>query len=189
MKRRFVPIALLGWWRHWEQAPVAGAVIRLEHRQLPLEAEDRCRDHGDLQAHARVVEQVARGEVVEAVDDDVVARHDLHDVRRVEPDRVLVDLHVRVELADRLLRRVHLRHADPLAGAGLPEPAAVSILPAQLPLLERARRETRSPQRGATLLATVTKSEAIHVAVERLLVHCRRREPIFRACLRRSAKH
>ena len=84
----------------------------MEDRQLALEAEDGGRDHRGLRAHACVVEQVARGEVVEAVDDHVVALDDLHDVLGAEPDRVLLDVHVRVDLVDGDLRRVDLGHAD-----------------------------------------------------------------------------
>src|SRR5919199_1123104 len=56
-------------WRERE----AGALVGVEDRQLPLEPEDRGGDDGNLEPHARVVEQVARREVVEAVDDHVVA--------------------------------------------------------------------------------------------------------------------
>src|SRR3954447_3892760 len=99
-----------------EQAAVARAVVRLEDAKLPLEAEDRGRHDRDLEAHRRVVEQVARGEVVDAVDDDVPALDDLHDVRGVEARLVLDDLHVGVQRLDLLLGRVDLRHADAVGG-------------------------------------------------------------------------
>src|SRR5262249_30118396 len=106
----------LGWRRLPEQAAVAGALVGLEHRQLPVEAEDRGGHDGDLQTHAGVVEQVAGGEVVEAVDDDVVAANDLEDVRSVDPHRVLDDVDVGVERVDRLLGGVDLGNADPRGG-------------------------------------------------------------------------
>ena len=56
---------------------------------------------------------------------------------------------------------------DPQGGA-LPEPDVVSILPARLPLIERARRELRSPQREAVLLAAVLTTERVHIEIERL---------------------
>ena len=54
------------------QAAVARALVGDEGRELPVEAEDR-RVHDRLAlAHGGVVQQVARGEVVGAVDDHVV---------------------------------------------------------------------------------------------------------------------
>src|SRR5215467_7959455 len=60
-------------------------------------------------------------------------------------------------------------YVDPLAAPSLPEPAMISILPAHLPLLERARRELKNPEREAILLAAVTTSERLHIEIERLL--------------------
>ena len=60
-------------------------------------------------------------------------------------------------------------YVDPFAGAVLPQPAMLSILPAHLPLLERARRELKNPEREAVLLAAVTTTERLHIAIERLL--------------------
>jgi uncharacterized membrane protein YgaE (UPF0421/DUF939 family) len=53
-----------------------------------------------------------------------------------------------------------------------PQPA-VSILPVHLPLLERARRETKNPEREAILLAAVTITERLHIEIERLLAIAR----------------
>ena len=102
----------LGRRRSRVEAAVARALVGVEDRQLALEAEDRRRDDRGLEPHARVVQQVARREVVEAVDDHVVPLDDLHDVVGAEPDGVLLDLHVRVDLVDRDLGGVDLRHAD-----------------------------------------------------------------------------
>ena len=104
----------LGRRRHGVQAAVARAVVRLEDGELAVEPEDRGRHHGDVEPHRRVVEQVARREVVDAVDDHVVAVDDLHDVGGVQADGVLDDLDVRVERGDRRLGRVDLRRADRL---------------------------------------------------------------------------
>ena len=73
--------------RRREEAAVARPVGRREHRRLPLEAEHRAVDVRLPEQHARVVRQVARGEVVGAVDDEVVAADDLERVRRGEPRR------------------------------------------------------------------------------------------------------
>jgi uncharacterized membrane protein YccC len=64
-------------------------------------------------------------------------------------------------------------YLDPLAATALPQPAVVSILPAQLPLLERAKRELDDLQREAILLAAVTTTERLHIEIERLLVIAR----------------
>jgi uncharacterized membrane protein YccC len=72
----------------------------------------------------------------------------------------------------RLAAIVHA-YLDPLAAPVLPQSAVVSILPAQLPLLERARRELKNPERAAILLAAVTTTERLHMEIERLLVIAR----------------
>ena len=90
--------------------------MRCEHRQLPVEPEDRRRDHRDPEPDRGVVQQVARGEVVDAVDDHVVALDDLHDVGGVEAGVVLDDLDVGVQRVDRLLGGVDLRDTDAVVG-------------------------------------------------------------------------
>ena len=67
------------------------------------------------------------------------------------------------------LAEVGRAYVDPLAATVLPPPAVVSILPVHLPLLERARRELKHPEREAILLAGVTTTERLHVEIERLL--------------------
>jgi uncharacterized membrane protein YccC len=64
-------------------------------------------------------------------------------------------------------------YVDPLAATVLPPPAVLSILPVHLPLLERARRELKHPEREAILLAGVTTTERLHVEIERLLAIAR----------------
>ena len=60
----------------------------------------------------RVVEQVARREVVGAVEDDVVAVDDVEHVVGAEAHVVGHDVHVGVEHRERLLRAVDLALAD-----------------------------------------------------------------------------
>ena len=67
---------------------------------------------GDAELHRRVVHEEAGGEVVGAVDDDVVAREDVHDVVGAEAHVVGDDVHVGVEQRERLLGRVDLAVAD-----------------------------------------------------------------------------
>jgi len=60
-------------------------------------------------------------------------------------------------------------YLDPLGATVLPQPAVLSILPVHLPLLERARRELKNPEREAVLLAALTTTERLHIEIERLL--------------------
>ena len=80
----------LGGRRLGHHAPVARPDVRMEHRRLTLEPEDRSVDDRDALLERRVVQEVARREVVGAVDDDVVAVDDVEHVARVEP-RVVRD--------------------------------------------------------------------------------------------------
>jgi hypothetical protein len=68
-------------------------------------------------------------------------------------------------------------YLNPLATPVLPQSAVVSILPVQLPLLERARRELKNPEREAILLAAVTTTECLHIEIERLLAIARENVP------------
>ncbi len=70
--------------------------------------------HRDAELHAGVVEQVARREVVGAVDDHVVSGDDVHDVGGRQPRVVGDDVDVGVEHRQRLLGRVDLAVADPV---------------------------------------------------------------------------
>ena len=72
----------LGRGRLREEAAVARALERLEDRELALEAEDRGVHDRDAVTQAGVVEEVARGEVVRAVDDHVDALEQAVDVLR-----------------------------------------------------------------------------------------------------------
>jgi hypothetical protein len=75
------------------EAAVARAVERLEHRELALEPVDRGVDDGDPGEDRRVVQRVARLELVGPVEDDVVSGDDL-DVGVGEHLLVGDDLHV-----------------------------------------------------------------------------------------------
>ena len=73
---------------------------------------------------------------------------------------------------DRLRERlvaIGRAYVDPLGATVLPQPAVLSILPVHLPLLERARRELKNPQRETILQAAVTTTERLHIEIERLL--------------------
>ena len=102
----------LGRRRLREEAAVARALVGLEHGQLALEAEDRGVHDRDAVAQAGVVEQVARREVVGAVDDHVDALEQPVDVLRRQPLAVGDHVHVGVQLLDALPGRLRLGHAD-----------------------------------------------------------------------------
>ena len=151
-----------------EQAAVAGAVVGLEHRQLAVEAEDRGGHDGDLQAHGGVVEQVARGEVVDAVDDHVVALDDLHDVGGVQAHRVLDDLDVGVERVDRLLGGVDLGDADALGGVDHLALEVGEVDDVVVDDAERADAGGGEVERGRR--AEAAGAEQQHLRVEQLLL-------------------
>ncbi len=103
----------LGRRRRREEAAVARALVRLEDRHLALEAVDRAVHDRDPVPDRRVVDEVARREVVGAVDDDVPAvGEDPVDVLGGEPLLVGDHLDVRVQRLDRPLGRLDLRPAE-----------------------------------------------------------------------------
>ncbi len=104
----------LGRRRLGDEAPVAGTVIGVEHRDLALEAEDRPVDDRDPLEQRGVVDQVAGREVVRPVDDGVVAVDDVEDVVRAQAHVVGDDVHVGVQRGQRLLGRVDLALAHPV---------------------------------------------------------------------------
>ena len=84
-------------------------------------------------------------------------------------------LHSLADTLDRQRQRltaIGRAYFDSGAATEWPQPA-VSILPVHLPLLERARREIKNPQREAILLAAVTITERLHIEIERLLAIAR----------------
>ena len=52
----------------------------MEDRGLPLKAEDGAIDIRLIEQHARVIHEIARGEVVRAIDDDVVIAEEIERV-------------------------------------------------------------------------------------------------------------
>src|SRR5207247_5344757 len=89
-----------------------GALERHEHRRLAIEAEDAAVDVRLAQQNAGVVDEVARREVIGAVDDNVVRLQDVEGVGRGQLRLVEVDLHLRVDRLQAVLRRLELGSAD-----------------------------------------------------------------------------
>ena len=99
-------------WRLAEETAIARRICGREHRCLSLEAIDAAVHVRLAEQHARVVHEIARLEVVGAVDDDVVRPDDLERVARCERRLVRLDLDVRIEILDAVARRVELALAD-----------------------------------------------------------------------------
>src|SRR3546814_8542263 len=90
------------------------AQMRLEGGKLAVEAQDRRRHQGLLQAIAGVVDQEAGVEIVAAVGDDVVTGEQPLRIRLGQPLAVLDDAHMRVERRKRRRGTLGLLRADPL---------------------------------------------------------------------------
>ena len=97
-----------------EAEPVGGVLP--EHRHLPLEAVDRTPHVRLARQYRGVVDQVAGGEVVGAVQDQVVLLEQVDRVVRLQPDLVQPHLDQRVDLPDGVTRALGLGPAD----VGLP---------------------------------------------------------------------
>ena len=94
------------------QAPVAGSADRRKHRRLPFEAEDAAVGVGNLEEHARVVDEIPRSEVVGAIEDDVVALEELECIRRGQARLVGLDMHLGVDRGQAVASGLQLRAAD-----------------------------------------------------------------------------
>src|SRR5207302_3369139 len=94
------------------EAPVARSLLRVEHRDLAVEPENRAIDVGLTEQHARVIHEIASGEIIGAVDDDVEPPEDLEGVAGREPLAKRFDLYVRIDVPQALARRVDLRRPD-----------------------------------------------------------------------------
>ena len=98
--------------RHRVEVAVVGAVLVPEDADLALEPVDRAPHVRLAEQHAGVVDQVAGGEVVRPVQDQVVRPEDVQRVVGVQPLLVQDHVDVRVDLGDRLLRRQRLGLAE-----------------------------------------------------------------------------
>ena len=99
------------WWLGIEAA-VARPFLRVKNRGLPVEAEDRAVDVRLAEEHAGVVDEVARGKVVRAVEDDVVVAQDVECVLGGQRAVVRHDVDVGIEVEQPRACRIQLRRAD-----------------------------------------------------------------------------
>ena len=90
----------------------SGGAVLPEDRHLTLEAVDRPPDVGLARQHRGIVHQITGGEVVGAVENQVVLLEQLDGVVRLQPNLVQPDLDERVDLLDRVARTLRLRPAD-----------------------------------------------------------------------------
>src|SRR6476659_2539781 len=88
----------------------------LEGRKLAVELADRRSHQGLFRKVAGVADEIARGEIVTAVGDEVVARDEFERVVRRDPMWMLHDVDMRVEALHRLARARRLADADPCRG-------------------------------------------------------------------------
>src|SRR5690606_40017976 len=91
--------------------------LRNERGHLSIEAENAPVNHRDVLEDARIVDEIARREVVDAVDDYVPTFvEDAIDVLARESLLILDDVDVRVEPLERYFRAVDLGHAQAVRG-------------------------------------------------------------------------
>ena len=91
---------------------VGARLVRAQRGERAVEGADRGGDQRLVGEVASVGDQIARGEIVGAVGDDVVARNQIERVRRGQPRHVGFHRHMRIEPRDGRLRAVDLAHAD-----------------------------------------------------------------------------
>ena len=116
----------------------------------------------------RVVDEVARGEVVGAVDDHVVAVDDVEHVVGAEADVVRDHVDVGVQLGEGLLRRVDLALAD---AVHVVQDLALQVRrvdDVHVDDAERADARSREVERGGR--AEAARTEQQHAALEQLLL-------------------
>src|SRR5690349_11693096 len=94
------------------QAAIAGAVFIREYGGLPFETENGSVHIRLLQQNAGIVHQVTSGEVVGAVNDDVVVAKNVQRVFAVQRDIILFNLQIRIDVLHFLGGGIELFAAD-----------------------------------------------------------------------------
>src|SRR5579875_1023277 len=90
------------------KAAIARPLVGFEDGQLPLKAEDAAMNNGLVRDDGGVVEQIARGEVVGAIDDKLVVGDDARHIGLVQARDVGHNLHIRIQRLDGLAGRLGL---------------------------------------------------------------------------------
>src|SRR5437868_11135315 len=95
-------------WRLWIETAITRPFIRLEDRQLALKTEDAAMHDRLIGDQCSIVQEIARGEVIGAVKNDIVVGNDACHVTLVQPLDVRNHLHIRVQRFDGFARRLSL---------------------------------------------------------------------------------
>ena len=101
------------WWLG-EEAAIAGAISRAEDRGLSFESEDRTVNVRFAEQDAGIVGEIAGGEVVGAIDHDVVLANDVERIGCREPRFVQLGPDVRIDVRDAVAGRSEFGTADVL---------------------------------------------------------------------------
>jgi hypothetical protein len=96
-----------------EETAQAGRLRRVDEGEPPVHAPDAPVNEGDAPLHGELVQDVARGEIVQAIQRDSRLPHQLLDALGDDPVDQRRDLDVRVQHLQRTLRGDRLVEADP----------------------------------------------------------------------------
>jgi len=94
------------------KAAIAGPPHGVEYRNLALESEDAAVDVGFSQEDTGIVDEVAGGKVVGAVDDEVIVAQDRQRILGIEMDAMRLHPDVGIDRGNTLPRRVQLGAPD-----------------------------------------------------------------------------
>ena len=121
-------------WRGKETAIAGASLVRGENTHLSLKLIDRSVNIGDLKKVSHVIAEIACGEVVRAIDDQIIATRDVHRIARLEEDVMAVQGYVRIDLPQSALRRLQFLGSN------------VSLAVKQLPMKVRSVHRIRIDQ-------------------------------------------
>src|SRR5262245_35589563 len=94
--------------RGGEQAAIAWASMGLKHTGLPFKLENAAMHHRLARKKSGIVDQIARWEVIAAVNDDVIVLKDSYDIIHCQTLVMEAHLYVRIERVYRLFSRFGL---------------------------------------------------------------------------------
>src|SRR6185437_5373205 len=95
-----------------EETAITRTVLRTKNRRLSLEAKDASERVRLAEQHRRIVRQIASGEVVRSVHNDIEVTHDFERVHRVEPSVEGLEMNVWIHIVDAIARRVEFGATD-----------------------------------------------------------------------------
>src|SRR5687768_8491488 len=98
--------------RFSEETPVARSVRRAEYRRLPLESINTAVHVRNSEENGCVVDEIARGKIVGAVEDQVVSPRDFERVPGSEARGIRLDVYAGIDVAKSVARGIELRATD-----------------------------------------------------------------------------